>query len=188
MKYTLLICLLITFLHLGAQTKQEKEFRVDQKEVPTSASQWLHDTFDKTKKLKWHFEENAGKQSYEAKFCFRKRKYSVEFSTAGNLEDIEIEHKWRKLPKDIRQILQQGFNQIAKFNLKRIQEQWTGSSEDLQRSIQQNKLQNITIRYEVEFTGEIDGKVALWEGLFNDEGQLLQHRQVILSPTDNLDF
>ena len=188
MRSLLFLLILLLSFQLSAQDKLEKEYRVKADEVPTTAVQWLRTAFPKTRKLKWYYEETSGKKSYEAKFCYKHSKFSVEFSTEGMLEDVEIERKWKKLAHAVQTTLQSGFDKIPDFKLHRVQEQWTGNAKAIQQHLHTPNPSAIIIRYEVEFLGVLNEERAFWEGVFSKNGELLHFRKIILSNADNLNF
>ena len=170
-------------------TKIEKEFKVNADQVPERSSTWIAEAFPNASKVKWYSEETSGKKSYEAKLKWQNRKYSVEFSKEGDIEDVEIKLNWKKLPEDIRKQLKNSFSQIEKFKLLKIQEQWSAADPDLLKAaIQQRDKKQINVKYEVEFRAMINGVHGQWEGLFDTSGKLLQTRRILTRPTDNLDF
>lgn len=171
------------------EVKEEREQRVKEKVVPGAIREWLSDTYPKAKKVKWYFETNSGKDSYEAKFKFGGERHSVEFSTEGIVEDIEIDKSLKELSPEVQDALKGAFGKFKKFKLEKIQEQWSADTPDqLKSAILNQDPAQATILYEVEFRAEIEGKLEYWEGLFNPEGKLLLRRKRVLRPTDNLDF
>lgn len=189
MRYLLLLLTLFSLTVLPAQDKVEREYRIKAQKVPEPAQQWLAEAFPRTGRVKWYYEETSGKESYEAKFRQRRIRYSVEFSTEGMIEDIEIERKLKALVQGERQAMQEAFAQLPQFRLYRLQEQWTGAPEQLALMAQPELgSPDVVRRFEVEFRAVLDDQLALWEGTFNPEGELLNYRKIIPRPTDNLDY
>ena len=157
--------------------------------VPNDALDWIEEVYGKPKKLKWYFEENGKNESYEAKFKLNGLKYSVEFDDDGDIEDIEIQLSWRKLAPKLKAQLTSSFNKIEKFKLDKIQEQWSDKDENaLKRAALSKDNSQITIRYEIVFRAQIDGVTGKWEGLFDQNGTLLEKRKIYTRPSDNFDF
>ena len=77
---------------------------------------------------------------------------------------------------------------FLKYRIRKIQQQWTGTPDDLEDATDENEIDNITIRYEIEFYGRNEEERSLWEGLFDNRGNFIEKRKVILRPTDNLNF
>lgn len=173
----------------GQQVKTEREERIKSIEVPQQSRDWLFKSFPGLKKAKWYKEETSGKESYEAKFKRAGKKFSVEFSEAGLIEDVEITRRLAELTPATRQKLEEAFSQFEKFKIRKLQEQWTAASPDLlQVALLSNNNSAIEVRYEVVFKALIEGQHTIWEGLFDGEGRLLEKKRVALRPTDNLDF
>jgi len=183
-------CFLI-LISLGtiAQDKEEKEFRVKRKDVPSEARKWFKDAFEGARKVNWYYEESSGTGSYEAKLKYRGLEYSVEFDTTGRIEDIEVKIEWEELPDEVKNNLNSYFStNYTKYKILKIQKQYTGSPDDLEDLIDENEKEDITVRYELEFHGRTDTENELWEGLFSSNGSLIEVRKIKLMPTNNLEF
>ena len=173
----------------SAQPKTEREMRIAQEEVPESALNWFYEVFPETAKVKWYAEETTGKRSFEAKLKHDGQKLSVEFSESGEIEDIESEINWKEMPEELQQNLERYFDQhFKRYSIRKVQRQWTGSDGDLKSAISQNIPSEINTRFEIEFYGVDGDRKALWEGLFSEDGALIQKREIILRPTDNLNY
>jgi hypothetical protein len=170
-----LLLFIATSAELTAQDKQEQEMRIEEGAAPETARTWLAAVFGDINRVRWYAEETSGRRSVEAKFKHQRRHYSVEFSTTGELEDVELERKLRQLPDSIRQQLVQTFQTLPKFHLHRLQEQWQGSTAGIKAALRGEFLPNeVVVQYEIEFTAELDKTYRLWEGTLNTEGQLLE--------------
>jgi len=172
-----------------SQEKIEKEIKVPINSVPDKAINWLDEVFNQKKKLKWFIEKGEDKVSYEAKFIRKRERYSVEFKEDGNLEDIEIYGNWRKLPLMVRNnISDYSEAQFSNFRIVKIQIQYSGTQEAIKNWIDNDELDQLVIKYEIEFYGEKANKKKLWEGLFDKDGHILMRREIILTPSNNLFF
>ncbi|WP_296701328.1 hypothetical protein [Algoriphagus sp.] len=189
-----LISLLLFFgminLSAFAQDKIERELRIKETEVPKEAKDWLNDAFETIKKPKWYQELFESGYSYEAKFKLKGKFYSVEFDSLGNIQDVEIEISVEELPNEV----QTGLNKLLSADyknsdIKRIQIQYSGEPDDLEDFFDENSLEGILTRYEIEFIGlDEAGDSKLWEGLFSDKGELIRKRKIVLTPSENLIF
>ena len=188
-KFYVVFLLWVFPLLVFSQVKIEKESKVMSSEVPDRALSWLEDVFDQKKKLKWYFETSADSHSYEAKFIRKGKKYNVEFSEDGFIEDIEVNEHWRKLPLSVRNNISDYMEELfIKSRVEKVQIQYTGTKEDLQNWAQTNYLNQVVIKYEVEFYGQAANTKKLWEGLFDKDGHILMKREIILTPSNNLFF
>ncbi|MEB2786923.1 hypothetical protein [Algoriphagus persicinus] len=173
-----------------AQNKIEREFGIKENEVPKEARDWLYDAFESTRRIKWYKEVFESGYSYEAKFKLQGEFYSVEFDSIGRIQDVEVELDFEKLPSDLQNGLKAYLSTDYKSSdIKRIQIQYSGESDDLEDFFDENRLEGILTRYEIEFIGpDKNGASELWEGLFSEDGQLIQKRKIILTPSENLIF
>lgn len=188
-RYGASLLLMVTSFTLSAQDKTEVERGVPAAEVPSVARDWLHGTYSRTGRLRWYLERSSDGISYEAKFKHRGAWHSVEFDESGALQDIEIRVDWINLPELVRQGMVAYFDTTyAKHRIRKIQQQLSGSPEAVRAIIRNEPAQTVTHRYEVEFYGKNNRSKALWEGLFDNQGQLLLRRKIVLRPTDNLNY
>jgi hypothetical protein len=176
-------------VNLYAQDKVEMEQRIHTNEVPLLALEWFDDAYERARKTRWYHEETSGIKSYEVKLKWKGQMHSVEFDTAGVIQDIEISVEWQKLPELVQENITSYLDSaFQKYRVQKIQEQWTGSPDDLEDLIDERELDDLTIRYELEYYGKNASTDELWEGLFDADGSMLRERIVKLRPTDNLNF
>jgi hypothetical protein len=175
---------------LFAQDKIERELRVKEKEVPKEAKDWLYDAFETTKRPKWYQEVFESGYSYEAKFKLKGKFYSVEFDSLGWIQDVEIEIDFKELPNEVQAGLEAYLSaDYRSSDIKRIQIQYSGKPDDLEDFFDENSLEGILTRFEIEFIGlDETGHSGLWEGLFSEEGKLVRRRKIILTSSENLIF
>lgn len=175
---------------LFAQDKIERELRVEEKVVPKEARDWLYDAFETTKRPKWYQEVFESGYSYEAKFKLKGKFYSVEFDSLGLIQDVEIEVGFKELPKEVQNGLEDYLlDDYKSSDIKRIQIQYSGKPDDLEDFFDENSLEGILTRFEIEFIGlDESGKSELFEGLFSEKGDLINKRKIVLVPSDNLMF
>ena len=186
-RYHLSILFLLTSFSLVAQNKTEVERSISATAVPSAARAWLHETYASTPRLHWYLERSSGETSYEAKLRHRGAWHSVEFDEDGALQDVEIIVELSALPETARRGMAAYFDTTyTKHRIRKIQQQLTGPPEVVRAVIQGEPGEEVTYRYEVEFYGKSRRSKALWEGLFDDQGQLLERKRIVLRPTDNL--
>lgn len=189
LKTGIVILLLFVAASAGAQEKVEMEKRIRVDEVPLPAVEWLNDAYERARKTRWYFEETSGLQSYEAKLKWKGHLHSVEFDTAGVVQDIEITIEWQELPEKVQKnIISYLDSSFQKHRIQKIQEQWSGAPDDLEDLIDEREREDLTTRYEIYYYGKNASADEIWEGLFDAAGKILQERIVKLRPTDNLNF
>ncbi|MDN3690758.1 hypothetical protein [Cyclobacterium jeungdonense] len=171
------------------QEKTEREFRVKAEEVPEAAKRWVIQAFNPSNKIKWFYEETSGKSSFEAKFSHDRLNHSVEFDLSGKIEDVEVQVKWTELPEKIQDAITAYFeSKFSKFRIEKVQVQYTGEPNEMIKWAKTASSGLIQTRYEVEFYGESENAKKLWEGLFDENGKMLNLREIILPAASNLFF
>ncbi|MEM1135688.1 MAG: hypothetical protein AAGI07_07590 [Bacteroidota bacterium] len=171
------------------QTKYEKESRLKRNNIPLQAKAFI-DSLGFDKKVKWYFEESLIGKSIEAKTNFNKEKYSIEFDTAGILQDVEIEIDWHKVPietqKNISNYLATVF---SNYQFIKIQVQFTGKPQDLLQYLKKITIEKtFTTRYEIVVKGKKQGKRDWYEITFSEAGNFESISKIIFRNTDNLEY
>ncbi|MDT8413890.1 MAG: hypothetical protein RQ735_00815 [Flavobacteriaceae bacterium] len=187
--YTLLCGLLIlgTYPLIG-QTKFEKESRAKESEVPDAAKAFVS-SLTEIKNLKWYKEISTSGQSIEAKFKKNKAKYSVEFDTLGNLEDVEKTVDWETLTRMQQEKIIRGLDAVfSKFSIQKVQLQYKGSLEDLANLIQTDQRSlKIELAFELIVKGTKEEK-RQYEILFLESGHMHSINEIIFKSADHLVF
>lgn len=173
---------------LNAQVKFEREFRVRSNEVHPEAVIYVN-SFAFTKKIKWYREESMSGASIEAKTCFDGRRYSLEFDTTGVLEDIEVEVRFSALRQDVRTAIEKSFDgDFKRWKIRKVQRQFSGEPNAVrQAALADVVVEGVIIRYEIVVKGLKD-KTELFEYTFDQSGQLISVKLIVLAPTDNLEY
>ena len=128
----LVIVLALLFLSnlAVAQTKNEKEVRIKGSEFPAIAQDIINKLPNKCKRLKFYKETDGDKQSFEVKFKYKKRRYSIEFSTNGTIEDIEVTTKLKTIEDSVKDTITSHFKtSFIKHKVIKTQKQYVYSSE-----------------------------------------------------------
>ncbi|MDQ4139839.1 MAG: hypothetical protein M3142_04880, partial [Bacteroidota bacterium] len=121
------VILLITNQTFG-QTKYEKEYRLKPQEVPVEARKFV-DALRFSGKVKWYFEENLKGNSIEAKVTNNQKRYSLEFDTLGNLQDVEVQIDWLEIPEVTRNNISGSLDsEYSDYKINKIQVQYTGKN------------------------------------------------------------
>ncbi|WP_304232461.1 hypothetical protein [Jiulongibacter sediminis] len=172
---------------LFAQQKFEKELRISEAEVPAKSLDFAQSLLPDSR-LKWFKETGLSTQSFEAKTKYQRKKYSVEFSLDGKLEDVEVEVKSKELSESVLDTIQDQFEEdFQKYRLKKIQIQYSGDQLDVLQFFNQclgnDRLQ---INFEVVVSAKKEDSFGLYEYLFNSRGELLKKSEIILKMTDNI--
>ncbi len=190
MRFLMLILISFFVMQTSAQVKNETERRIRKKDVPEEVMGWFKDAYEKKKKVKWFYQTDGEKKVYEAKLNYKQQKHSVEILPSGEVVNIEIliefEEIEDKAKSNINAYLKSNY---SKYNYKKIQIQYTGSSDDLEDLIDENEFdEDLSIQYEIEFYGKNNKEDDLFEALFDHHGNLIERRKIKLKATDNLDY
>ena len=125
MKGYLFSILLFSITLTTAQTKNEFEKRIPLDSFPIPAQESLKILPTNIQKKRFFQELSGNKVSYEIKFRYEKKHYSIEFSQSGKLEDIEINVKEKTIQPEVQSIMEDHFkSQYKKFRWLKIQEQY----------------------------------------------------------------
>ena len=188
-----LLVLSIIFLlsfHGFSQSKFEKEFSINVKDVPQIALSFVDSmTFDT--KVKWFKEIGLDNISIEAKAKFKKERHSIEFCENGIFQDVEIEVKPNKIPysaySKITEILSL---RHKKYKIEKIQIQYSGDRNVVLSFLRENmnNSEGITINYEVVISTKMDGNYLMFEYFFTKTGEYVQSYQITSRRKDTIDY
>ncbi len=188
----ILLFALLTFSTspLISQQKFEQEYRLDEDQVPSLASDFVEEiSFDR--KVRWYLEEGLDRFSIEAKTRYRGHKYSLEFDSTGMLEDIEIEVEMEKLPASVIDSINTFLcKDFEKFKVTKVQLQLVGDPLTLKEWFEVPFATNDEIEVNYEIVAKTrNGQVRKeWEFLFNDEGRKRSESEIVTKNTDILEF
>ena len=181
MKRVILLFGILCCSQMGhAQQKNEKEERIRENVFPKIALQLLRDHIKNPRNLKYYRETDSLKMSYEAKFKLKKRRYSVEFTKTGELEDVEVLINREEVPpgtmEKIRTYLK---NNTRKYHIERIQKQYVNTPDINSIDVLKSALNNLSsqvINYEMIIwvsRREASGRV---EFTFDHQGNFVSER------------
>ncbi len=186
------LCVLFFLVSFAAfsQFKFEKEDRVSSGEVPKKAIDFI-EKCNFTKKIKWYKEESQLGKTFEAKTCFKKHKYSIEFDTAGTIIDAEVTIKFAKLPSEIQLNIKKTLATVfKKFKIEKTQIQYSGSESGIYKAMFDLKTihEKELPKYEIVIKGKKAKTYARYEFLFNEKGAVLKELKFVSENSDNLEF
>ena len=188
-KCTAIICTLLITTALFSQSKYEKEERIKESAVPPAARAFV-DGLGFDGKIKWFEETGLNRRSYEAKTKHRSKRYSVEFSIDGDIEDVEVTIDMKEINSDVRSNISQFCqNNFSKHRICKVQIQYTGSPLDLMKTVTSGqRTPDTTINYEIEVKVKKSSEFRLYEFLFDEEGTKLSELEIIENNTDHLEY
>lgn len=190
--YLILLAILPFSSHLFAQNKFEKESRIKEKDAPIKATEFIN-SLNLDVKIKWIKEEGLNGKSFEAKFKHNKRKYSIEFDSQGNIEDVEIETELKDIdPKIIDTISAQLKQECVKYRIVKAQVQLIGDKNELSSLIKTGAItvtsENVLLKYEIVVICKQQNAVDLYECLFNDVGKLESKLKIVFKNSSHLEY
>ncbi len=191
-KLSCFLCAFFLVASAAGQTKFERERRLKPNAVPAAARQYL-DGLNLSGRVKWYFEENLLGNSVEAKVCHRKKRYSIEFDTAGRLQDIEIQLRWTDLPFATRTAITATLDSaFSEWKIRKIQEQYSGEPEALRAFVRNGQPcagpPACMLRYELVVEGKRPDGRHLFEITCSAAGALLSTETIIFRNSDNLEY
>jgi hypothetical protein len=188
-KNLIVLILIMISLSAGAQEKKERETRVNRRDVPEDAREFINDTFEGFKRVRWYFEESNEGNSFEAKFRWNRKLYSVKFDTKGKIIDIEWIVTFEDIPQTAKENIMAYLNEnFTSYRILKIQKQLLGDEENLEDYIEEGYHPDVTINFEFEIHGKSPENNNLWEILFSETGAPILRREIILPDNFNLDF
>ncbi|GAB5563665.1 MAG: hypothetical protein Wins2KO_07280 [Winogradskyella sp.] len=178
LKISLILLFIIQFSF--SQTKNEKEERIPKELFPTRALKLINNLHTNCKRIRFYKETDGDKKSYEVKFKYQKKKYSIEFSEDGILEDIEVLIKFKNLEKVIRANIKTHFkSSYKKYKLIKVQAQYLSQNDaDLDKFIEDVLNNNEAIQPNFEIIAEVRDvkKREIKEFTFNSKGEFIKDR------------
>lgn len=175
---------------IKAQFKYEKESVVPESEVPESAREMISG-INSYERLVWYKEQSIDKYSFEAKLKLDGSKYSIEFDSTGILEDIELLLKWKELPAKTKSGISEYLNStFNSWRVKRLQLQISGALGDCMKYLNGDDIGDgqLSYRYEIIARIKSNRNHMVKEFLFDESGEFIESRTLILDAIDNLEF
>ena len=170
--------------------KTEREYRIKPELVPQNAIDFIT-TFEINRSVKWLQELGDDGASIEAKFKYKGQRHSVEFTTDGVLEDVEIVIDLGDLPKDTKQEITSYFAQeFDYFKVEKIQAQYNNTvKEIINRTAKKLVASTLIPHYEVVVKTRNSGKKSnRYEVLFNEKGAFISRSQISIRRDNILRF
>ena len=178
----ILFYIILIPLSILSQAKNEKEERIDLEKLPVKSKIIIKNLPNNCKKLKFYKETDNSRQSYEAKFKFKKRRYSLEFKSSGDIEDLEVKVKFNSIDKNAKKTITDYLkNTFKSYKILKVQKQYI-LGKDASPSIQIEEIleekSHIMPNYEIIAEVKSQSGRSIREILFSHTGQLLNIRFV----------
>lgn len=116
--------------------------------------------------------------------------YSVEFDSLGFIEDVEIEVEWDDLEQSIKDVMASHLEkECLKYKISKVQIQFSGNEAALLSLLKGSASEASMIRkYEIIVRCKNQQKTALFEFLFNDQGQPISSSRIIFKNSSHLEY
>jgi len=175
---------------LSAQVKYETEAQIEKGEVPQRARQFIA-RIQPTKSESWYREQNQDGVAIEVKLKKWGDRYSIKFSENGELQDVEKEIKWKEIPRDVREEMEEVWSEsYDRHRVEKIQLHFEDDDERLLDYLQSGDLEELgnDYTYEIEVRVKKESEYGLYEFVFDDDGEEKQRRLIVTRRTDNMEF
>ena len=189
MKKLIFLFLISLPLFTFGQTKYEKEVRLKKHAVPQTAKDFINAS-PFTNKIKWYKEYGLEETSIEAKTKHNGKRYSIEFSPEGKLQDVEIKIKPKTMPPKTRSNMDTFLkSNYKKYKIKKVQVQYSGAEENVFYFLKnESGIKPIKINYEIVITAKVKRNFKKFEYLFSEQGGFIQFAEIVEKNTDNIEF
>lgn len=189
MKYFFLILLMLAGGEAFSQKKFEKEFRIQENDVPAAAIEFVG-AMNLEGKIKWYKEQGYDRMSLEAKTKHQGQRLSIEFSEDGTFEDLEVQVRENEIPQEVFNTISNYFTKTYKrHKFRKIQIQYRGETELFKHFFAQKEAPAaLERRYEIIVSAKENGTYQMFEYLFSAQGKFLQQSVITLKPSDNIEF
>lgn len=189
MKNFLFLLLLLSPYWGFTQIKFEREIRIEHQDVEQTAKDFVCN-LTSSKKVKWYKEFGFNSISIEAKTKFAGKRYSIEFTPEGQLEDVEIEVKMRDFPTETRENIKSYLKEkYGKYRIRKVQIQYAGEPAKVLKYLQEEtRNKAVSIKYELIISSKVNKHFKKFEYLFTEAGAYLQNAEIVLKNTDNIEY
>jgi hypothetical protein len=175
-----LFLLALPFLGLS-QAKYEREFRIKESQFPVVALENAQPYLDGVKRLRFYKEIDSSRQSFEIKFKKDRLHYSVEYSSSGVLEDIEVTIRQNDIPNESWDAIIRHLSNFADtYKVRKIQQQYPRDAFATDSATFRNAFQNLLLpemRYELMIQARKGKTYKEFEILYDSGGGFLQMRE-----------
>ena len=162
MRPLFIILLLCGSLCCSAQNSfnDGKEERIKKVDFPKNAIELLKNTLPKeVEEIQYYKEQDPVKSSYEAKLKYKGKKYRIEFSEKGILEDVKVTIKAKNIkPRTLEMIKKHMYNTYTSFRFKKIRRQYQNNNSQPKKVIRNGFLGDTKSGFSYEIIAEVKKK------------------------------
>ena len=170
-----------------AQKKYEREYSIKQSAVPEKAVEFVRSVFEK-EKIHWYGEESLNGTTIEAKLKSGGKHYSIEFDKSGEIQDVELLSKFKRIDPEVRKVINQKLGkEFSRYKVVKTQIQYKGSKSDLKKAMQSDKVPDaVEIHYELVLNAVKEKVMDYFEVLCKHNGSVARIHEIVQRNSDNL--
>jgi hypothetical protein len=165
-------------LQTPSKQKKEREEKITLDLFPKNAAEVVTQIGYARKKVTYYRETDGKTLSYEAKLRYQDRKYSIEFDKNGLLEDVELDSRKRRIPKEALFKISKTLDSIARrYRIEKVQEQYVAGDQNTQQIKEKIARDNFD-NYELIVAFKDKRKIYRKEFLFDKNGNFISQRDI----------
>ncbi len=174
----------------GQELKREYEKSIRKSAMPAPALELAKVFLEEGERIRYYFEHNGDTVFYEIKLWWQGRHLSIEFTSAGELIDIEELLEMEAVESHTATAIQRYFEgKFKRHHIDRFQKQYSSAqAAKVLAAIQKGEFDGVAINYEVEANVKGDDWFGPYEFLFDDQGNLQKTRKIEKRASDNLRY
>lgn len=173
--------------------KNEVERSISRDEMPEKAIDLIDQFWPDLKGINYFLETDGALTTYEVKLEWLGDQFSIEFSTNGDVLDVEKLIHFDTIPESARNnIIRDLESQFNSYRLTRIQQQYLARDEDevddadFIDDILEADAEDYEVRYEIVVDGQNKELLGSFELLYNDSGSIIEKRRIVRRSLDNI--
>ncbi len=190
MRKNILFLFLCVSVFSYSQIKFEYEERIPISEFPEKATALLRPKFNQVRRLRFYKEFDGEHKSFESKFKYNGKHYSVEFNRNGQLEDVEVKLGKREFEKETLKNIENFLDEkYQRWKIEKIQEKYeTGESAEKILEAAFTLKKNPSNNFEIIIATKTEGKLEKFEMIFSNNGTFIEKRKILRRSYDFLLF
>lgn len=191
---TLLIQLMLFSTAAFSQSeKNEVEDSISNSEMPEKALETLEEFWPDMSDIRFFAQTDGDEETFEAKLEWRGKSFSIEFTSDGNVIDVEQLVEMDEIGTSDREAIESYLeSEFKRVRITRLQRQYIADDddgvddEDFIDDILEEDEEDYKIRYEIEVEGNTGSEIGAFELLFDQSGEIIQRRRIVRRSLDNI--
>lgn len=173
---------------MAQENKTERETRIKKSDTPLEILNVLEPYLKESTRIKYYKEIDGDHRSFEVKFKWKSKRYSIEFLEDVRLEDIEVTIPFETIDQGSKEQILLKLQTYDRYKVRKTQKQYSSDQSSAAETISKAMRGNneITIRYEIVLDTKSKGVWSTTEMTFDQSGQFLFEKQVIKRSEDHI--